>query len=435
MGFLPFQGSSKKNTLPPRWFGGISITANCRRIESAMIGIHGHGSGAPVEIRKTISFDLPSEITESYDELQRTVEKYNLNPASESAGFFPLYLHVLRELASVEEEAIEELLHESQLTKNDILAVGVQDAGIRQETAAGLYYQSLCDAPYLADQTGLNIVDAFSMQDLAAHGNGGPVLALPVWIYLKSDVRDRILLDLGRTAKYLFLPKGENAFSHQRTWMQDIVPCGSLLDTLTMELTQNQTPIDIGGRLAVQGCQIPELLDAFRAIAPPDDPWNPLGLSPKPFLKACSSLGDLGFSTQDVLCTSSCFIAETVARQLQNLIEDKKLDGSEEPEILVSGSARFHGMLTNLISTQLRHRPMLPVNQLGFPTETLDALCVAMLTLMTVDHIPSNIPTLTGGDSSKVLGRITPGSAAHWHRLVREMARTKPIGQTLRKAV
>jgi anhydro-N-acetylmuramic acid kinase len=439
MSLIPFQNPKKNISSSPRWFAGISIASHCQRIESALIGVHGQGSGAPIEIRKTISFDIPREITDSYHNLQETVSKNvrgNRSVAADIKIPSSLLFHVLRELASVEEEAIDELLSESRLPKSDLLAVGIHDSGIRCRTAnGGLYYQSLCDAPFLAEQTGLNIVDAFPTQDIASNGKGGPLFPLPIWIFLKSESCDRILLDLGRTARLTFLPKAENSFSHQRITQRDLIPCGSLLDTLTWELTGGETSIDLGGRLTVQGCQIPALLSDFRTLAPPEDVWNPYGLAVDRYLKvAAKSTGD-GHSYQDVLCTTSCFIAETIAKHVQTLIAEHTTNDHAEPEILISGSVRMHGMMMNQISSQLRRRPMIPITRLDIPTETFDSLCTAMLTLMATEHIPGSLPHLTGSETTKPLGRITAGSITNWHRLLREMAQTKPAERSLRSAV
>lgn len=433
MSFLSF--SSKKNDLSPRWFAGLNVSINCRRIESAMIGVHGRGNGAPVEIRKAISFDLPPEITESYNALQQIISgeppTRNGKKAKQTQDFPELYHHLVRELASVEEEAIIELIGESRLPKNEILAVGIHDPGVFQRTSNGLFYQSLCDGPSLAEQTGLNIIDAFPAQDVASHGHGGPVLALPSWIFLKSDSKDRILIDLGGTAKITFLPKAEHAFSHQKIQYRDIVPCGSLLDTLTWQLTRGKTLIDVGGRLTVQGCQITSLLDDLRAIPGLEYAWNSQGLSPKPLLDVLAKFDLSEHSTQDVLCTASYFIAEAVAGGVQKMLEYC----DSEPEILLTGSARMHGMLMNVISSGLGKPVMTPITQFGFPTETYDAICVAMLSLMTVDQIPSNIATLTGSETSKSLGRITPGSVAAWQKLLQELVQAKPTARSLRSAV
>jgi len=422
-----------------RWFAGVSITAACQRIESAMIGIHGHGSGAPVEIRKTISFDIPREITDSFNELQELIHSQHVQEqpgtAENNADInvpAGLSYHVARELASIEEEAIRELISESRLTASDVLAVGVHDPGLCSATAHGTYYQGHCDAPYLAEQTGMNIVDSFPAQDIAARGHGGPIFPLPAWIFLKSETEDRLLLDLGRTARLTFLPKPENAFSYQKIRHLDIMPCGSLLDTLIWQFTDGKTSVDTGGRLAVQGCQNPNLLLALRSALPVSENWTLTGLKPDRYLNIADHAAQEGLSHQDILCTVSGFIAETVAHRVRNLT---KIVGLHEPELVLQGSGWQHGLLLNALSTQLQRRTLTPISQFGIPVETFDALCTAMLTSLTIDHVPGNLPHLTGSETAKPLGRITPGSITNWHRLLCEMAGTKPVNRSLRSAM
>ena len=431
-----FSRGSKKSADAVRWFAGVGITATCHRIESAMIGVHGRGSGAPVEIRKTISFDIPREITDSFNELQKTLCRQEQQCASgkneEMSIPVSLALHVARELSSIEEEAIQELIGESKLTANDVLAVGVHDPGLRAVTPHGVFYQGLCDAPHLAEQTGMNIIDSFPAQDVAVRGSGGPIFPLPAWIFLKSDTAHRILLDLGRTARLTFLPRTENAFSCQKIQHIDIVPCGSLLDTLVWQLTGGKSAIDTGGHFAVQGCQNQQLLSALRSILPSKEQWTPTGLKPDRYLQAADKAAHEGLPHQDVLCTVSHFIAETVAEQVLTLA---KAAGSFEPELLIQGSCQQHGLLLNSLMTQLQRRSLTSTSQLGIPVDTMDALCTAMLALLTVEHVPGNLPHLTGSETTKPLGRITHGSVANWHRLLREMAGVKPVNRSLRRAV
>jgi anhydro-N-acetylmuramic acid kinase len=454
MQLFSFSGSSKKNEpIPapnpiPRWFGGISVSAGCRRIETAMIGVHGRGSGAPLEIRKSISYDIPPEITASYNSLQEHFNnnyskpqnnRIHNNDSHNNTNFVEfcfLYQHVLRELASVEEEAIEELLSESRLSKNDVLAIGVHDAGIRFNSANGLFYRSLCDPSFLAEQTGLNIIDAFAEKDVAAGGNGGPILTLPSWVFLRSDVKARVLLDLGRTARLTLFPRSENAFSLQKILVRDLVPCGSLLDELTYKLTQGKSSVDIGGRLTVQGCQIASLLNEFRNINSPNEIWHSLGLPADSYLRTAFRLNGSEYSYQDILCTASCFIAECIASNVRQILFGGVdfLQGVEV-EVLVTGACRMHGMLMNSISKQLNQTRLVPLTDFGILPETFDAVCVALLTVMAVDNIPSNIPSLTGCETSKPLGRITAGSATNWHRLIQEMAYSKPAPRNIRSAM
>jgi len=423
-----FSREGRKSANAVRWFAGVSITATCQRIESAMIGIHGAGSGAPVEIRKTISFDIPREIIDSFNDLQQQCAAAN-HAIKIPAG---LTLHVARELACIEEEAIQELIGESRLTANDVLAVGVHDPGLRAATAHGIFYKGLCDASHLAEQTGMNIVDSFPEQDFAVRGNGGPLFPLAAWIYLKSGTNNRLLLDLGRTAQLTFVPRAENAFSPQKIQYINVMPCGSLLDTLVWQLTGGKTAVDTGGRLAVQGCQNPKLMSALRAALPLKEHWSPTGLKPDRYLKITDKTAHDGLSSQDILCTVSGFIAETVAERVLHLM---KTTGQSEPELLIQGSGGQHGLLMNSLVTHLQKRSLTPISQLGIPVDTFDALCTAMLTSLTIDHVPGNLPHLTGSETAKPLGRITPGSMSNWHRLLGEMATTKPVNRSLRSAM
>jgi anhydro-N-acetylmuramic acid kinase len=394
-----------------------------------MVGVHGRGSGAPVEIRKTISFDIPREIVDSFNELQQQCAAGKDGDITIPAG---LSLHVARELASIEEEAVQELIGESNLAASDVLAIGVNDPGVRIATTHGVFYQGLCDAPHLAEHTGLNIIDSFPAQDIAAKGHGGPIFPLPAWIFLKSETKPRILLDLGRTARLTFLPRAENAFSHQKIQHVEVLPCGSLLDTLAWQLTGGKTAVDTGGRFAVQGCQNPLFLSALRSALPPKENWSSTGLKPTRYLQIADRAAKEGLSHQDILCTVSGFIAETVAHQVLNMMETT---GYLEPELLIQGSGQLHGLLMNSLVTQLQRRTLLPISQLGIPVDTFDALCTAMLALLAVEYVPGNLPHLTGGETAKPLGRITQGSITNWHHLLREMAGTKPANRSLRSAM
>jgi anhydro-N-acetylmuramic acid kinase len=401
-----------------------------------MIGVHGRGSGAPVEIRKTISFDVPREIVDSFNDLQGTLNRQEqqcaLGNSEEIKIPVSLSLHVARELASIEDEAIHELIGESKLTPADVLAVGISDPGLRVNTVYGIFYQGLCDAPFLSDHTGMNIVDSFPAQDIATRGNGGPLFPLPTWIFLKSEANHRILLDLGHTARLTLLPRAENAFSHQKIQHDEVIPCGSLLDTLVWQLTGGKTAIDTGGRFAVQGCQEPKLLSALRSVLPQKENWSSTGLKPERYLKITDRAAKEGLSHQDILCTVSAFIAETVADRVSNLTRSA---GYFAPELLVQGSGQQHGLLMNSLVTQLQKRSLMPISQLGIPVDTLDALCTAMLALLAVNNVSGNLPHVTGSETTKPLGRITPGATVNWHRLLEEMAGTKPANRPLRTAM
>ncbi|MBI3837485.1 MAG: anhydro-N-acetylmuramic acid kinase [Planctomycetia bacterium] len=106
-------------------------------------------------------------------------------------------------------------------------------------------------------------------------------------------------------------------------------------------------------------------------------------------------------------------------------IEELVLCGMGEP------STAFGGELTR----RLPAVRVLDPATLGIPLGALKPAAVALLGLLHLDQIPANATGITGARIPRVLGRLTPGSLANWHRLVREMANAKPSVVALRSAV
>ncbi len=407
-----------------RWFAGIYISTDCRRIEAAMVGIHGRGNGAPIESRKSMSFDLPNEISDCYQNLHA--------PSGSLVEKAALFARLSRELAGVEEEAIEELIVESRIPAREVLAIGVFDPGFRGKSELGPIFQSLSCPDLLAEQTGLNVIDAFPSRDIACGGLGGPLLPFPAWIVLCSEEKDRLLVDLGKTARITFLPKPLQPTAYERIDYAEIVPCGGLLDELTLQLTHGKTEIDSGGHLTVQGKHIPELLGCWRELLKTQPPprWSLQGISPTPFLQlALENAAAKNWAIRDVLCTAAHFVAESIATTVDQHYH------FEEIEILLTGGGCRHGLLLNQLGKRLDGWKLTPIRECGIPVESFDAVCVAILTLLFADHIPSGIQTLTGAETARPLGRLTPGAPQNWSRLLEEISQAKPVLRNLRSAV
>lgn len=414
-----------------RWFAGIYVASDCRRIEAAMIGIHGRGHGAAIESRKCMSFDLPPEIMEGYSNLLMIQQ----HPQSVEVGLDELWTTLVYELSSLVEEAIEELIVESGIPQQEVLAVGVLDPGLWDKSDLGKTFRPLTSSELLAERTGLNIIDAFPSRDLASGGQGGPLLPFPSWIVLCNESTDRLLLDLGKTARLTYLPRPLQPNDYERIDYWNIVPCGGFLDALTLKLTKGKTEVDMGGHLTVQGKHIPELLEIWRKLllSQPRSEWSPLGLSPSPFLESAFEKATVKkWAIRDIACTAAHFIAESVGDKVLQHVQSGKT------EILLSGGGSRHGLLLNQLKKRLGDCPFLLLRDCGIPLETsvsFDAVGVAILTLFFADQIPSGIQRITGAETAKPLGRLTPGSPQSWAHLLDDLIQSKPIPRTLRSSV
>jgi 1,6-anhydro-N-acetylmuramate kinase len=103
--------------------------------------------------------------------------------------------------------------------------------------------------------------------------------------------------------------------------------------------------------------------------------------------------------------------------------------------LVLAGPAEHAGCLRAALSPLLPSMPVLGAVGPGMPAASLRAAGLALLGLLHLDHVPANVTAITGARTPRVLGRLTPGSLANWHRLLRELASARPSVVALRSAV
>jgi anhydro-N-acetylmuramic acid kinase len=232
-----------------------------------------------------------------------------------------------------------------------------------------------------------------------------------------------------------YLPATGGSAAADRVLAMDIGPGMALLDRLAAQLTEGRFAYDPGGTLAVQGRQIPELLERlltareFQATPPS---WSPQGVAPDWFLdQSIRAALESGWSMRDLLCTATHLIAESIARAVgQHIPKAPALW-----QVIFCGGGQQNGLLLREIGRRLPHAEGVRVDTLGIPTQDLSALAVAVLTVMHLDQIPQTRPFITGTDAPRLLGRLTPGAPRQWQSLLRRLNEHSPATMSLRSAV
>ncbi|MEA1951532.1 MAG: anhydro-N-acetylmuramic acid kinase [Planctomycetota bacterium] len=408
-----------------RWAIGLHVSYRCRRVEGVLIAANGRGREAWIDIKAAKALAVSDETAALFRQLSGTLTGAILHDA----------LPELRSgLAKVEADLCGELLAQAALPDKRTLAVGVHDPGIWGDgTSSADSYLGLCDAALLAELTGMNVIDAFPARDLAGGGQGGPITALPEWILLQDPLRERLLLDLGRTIRMTYLPAGRKPDAPTRVLAFEVGPGTRLLDELTHRLTGGQHSFDRGGSMAVQGRRIDELLTHWLADPSFNRPlprWHPRGMQPERFLSDAIRMAvDSDWTVRDLLCTAAHLIAESVVQALRWLPSDAQID-----QMLLTGGGRHNGMLLREIDSRMPHLSTVHVQELGVPDGVLSAASIAVLVLCHVDQI-AVAQASSGLETSRVLGRLTPGTTQNWQRLLYQMTEAVPISRPLRKAL
>ena len=409
---------------PRRWVVGLLTSPRCERMAAAVISASDRGLQIRAEVAGVLQAELPREATRLFDAL-----------ASKKGASAGSLAGLRASLVDLQAPLVLDLLAESGVAPGRVLAVGVHDPGLwKSEDNDPTGYLGLCDPARLAEATGLNIIDAFPARDVACGGLGGPVTALAQWMLLKNSQTARVLLDLGRTIRLTYLPAESTRNATGRILAFEVGPGTILLDRLAEQLTAGEQRFDPGGRLAVQGRQIPELLDHWLAdpcFVHPLPRWHPRGVRPERFLTDSVQMAvDNGWAVRDLLCSATHFLAETVARTfLRRLPQDAHVE-----EIVVTGGGQHNGLLLREIGRRTE-RPIVHLAELGLSDMALGPAAIAMLTLFHLDEVPANQTSVTGTEVPRVLGRITPGSPQSWQRLLHSLTGNQPEARALRSAM
>lgn len=408
--------------MPQRSAIGAVVSSGCRRVSAAVVSVLGRALECRTHIVADVSESLGDDVQALYRNIAGGRETHPGAPATLASHLAAAVANVVQRLASRSGEAADRAL-----------AIGVYEPGLWDLSTARRAYLSLCDAAALADMTGYPVIDAFAARDLAQGGLGGPVLGLPIWMLLRRSDRAAVYLDLGRTVRITYIPPFEPRASN-RVLSFDVGPGTSLLDRLAEQLTFGEQTFDRGGKLAVQGRQIPDLVEHWLNdpyFKRPLPRWHPLGCRHEQELNETVRMAiDAGWSVRDLLCTACHFIAETAARAIR-----ERLPCDEAGEILLSGGGQQNGMLLGGLASRLAGWRMTRMVDLGLEDAAIDPAAAALLAMLHIDHTPANPMSLTGASSPRVLGRLTPGSPSRWHRLLSEMAAHRPAMMSLRSAV
>ncbi len=412
---LPFTQRARSSE---RLVIGISVEADGTRATAVLLGIVGQGLTCRGQIIASAASDLPQEVT---TDMRRLSADRDIAPGR--------LARLSRRLAEIETALVSDVAAAAET--DQLLAVAVDDPGVWQiEGGIPLSWVGLSDAARLAEATGLNVIDAFSARDLAKGGLGGPIDALAQWILLRDERKTRVLLDLGRTSHVTYLPSAA-----ADVLAMDAGPGMALADRLTTQLTEGKHSFDPGGRLAVQGRQISELSEKllgavyFEQALPR---WHPHGVSSDWFFdESIRAALEAGRSMNDLLCTATHLVAESIVRTL----EERLPRSPPVDEYVLCGGGMKNGLLLRELTRSLADVSCRPIAEMGVAAELLDAASIAVLAHLHLDQVPATHTLITGTAAPRVLGRLTAGTPQNWHRLLNQLASKVPTTMSLRSAV
>ena len=304
-------------------------------------------------------------------------------------------------LALLYADAVSALLENAGLKAQAIAAIGCHGQTIRHRPEAG-YTLQLNNAALLAERTGIRVVADFRSRDIAAGGQGAPLVPAFHAACFRDATRHRVILNLGGIANITSLPphSAESAANAAAAVIGfDTGPANMLLDAWAA--THLGKPYDADGAFAASGQVIPGLLerclgDPYFAAPPPKstgrDHFN---------LDWLHAMGTAAHRPQDVQATLAELSARSIAQAIARWCP-------EAQEVHACGGGTHNAQLMKRIAGMLGEIPLAATGALGIPADWVEAMAFAWLAREALCARPGNLPAVTGASGPRVLGAIYP---------------------------
>ena len=243
------------------------------------------------------------------------------------------------------------------------------------------------EAAVIAERTGLPVVSDFRTRDIAAGGQGAPLVPFVDCLLFRHPHRTRIALNIGGIANITVIPSGI-AF--------DTGPGNMVIDALTREYTRGRQNFDRGGRIAAQGNLNRPLLDHLLA-----DPYYckkpPKSAGREQYgAEFVARLKRTGLPLSDLIATATVLTAATISMAA----------GPFAPaDLIVSGGGAHNPQILSHLAAFLPGVTMATSADYGIDVDAKEAIAFAILAYQTWRRQPSNLPSATGARRPVILGK------------------------------
>ena len=306
----------------------------------------------------------------------------------------------------------------------------------------------------IAQRTGITTVADFRPSDLAAGGQGAPLVPLTDLILLGHPSRTRAIQNIGGIANVTYLP-ATGADLTKVAWRRCLSPCAppaleyggkhrrhgtringvrpySLFDRLNVPersvakvvafdtgpgnmiidramqiLTGGRKAFDDGGKLAARGkpeqAVLSELMrHPYLRRRPPKTTGREM--FGRQFTdELCERLRTRGLAAADIVATVTAFTVRSIADAYRRFLP------GQVDDVVVCGGGSRNATLMSLLARALAPAKVMAMDELGINADAKEAVSFAILAAATYLGLPGNVPAATGATRRVVLGKIVSG--------------------------
>lgn len=297
-------------------------------------------------------------------------------------------------------DAAVAVIAEAGVARDDISAIASHGQTVWHEPGHSTWQTG--EPAVIAERTGIDVVSDFRVRDVAAGGQGAPLVPIADAMLFSSPTEWRGLQNLGGIGNITIVPPhgqvdGVRAF--------DTGPGASVIDRVTRTLRPN-LPYDVDGKLALAGHPnmqiVSELLSAPYFAAPPPKSTGPELFNTEYVETLIERARSAGASDEDIVATAVQLTAESVGDAYRRFIPEPVR------EVLVSGGGAKNPALFAAIQKAAEPVKVRHFDEVYFDGEAKEAVAFALLGYLHVTKRPANVPSATGARGPRLLGKLTP---------------------------
>jgi anhydro-N-acetylmuramic acid kinase len=342
-----------------------------------------------------IDVDLLAFSSRSYTAAQRTRLTAALGGGTPSE-----YCRLNFELGNWLADAAIEVMAEAGVARDEITAIASHGQTIWHEPGHSTWQTG--EAAVIAERTGVDVISDFRVRDVAAGGQGAPLVPIADAMIFSSQTEWRGLQNLGGIGNVTVVPprgeiEGVRAF--------DTGPGVAVIDGVTRAIRPDLA-YDVDGKLALAGKPnmrvVSELMNHPYFSSPPPKSTGRELFNSDYMQKLIASARALGSSDEDIIATAVQLTAQSVSDAYRRFIAEPVR------EVLVSGGGAKNPALFAAIEKAAAPVSVRHFDEVFFDGEAKEAVAFALLGYLHVTKRPGNVPSATGARGPRVLGKRTP---------------------------
>jgi len=381
---------------------GLMSGTSADGIDAALVEIEGEGRSTRVSLRRFLCVPHPESMREAI--LRACSEEGAASPDICALNFalgesFADAAIQAAAAAGVELSAIDAIASHGQTIWHQPEPVEIAGRSLRGTLQLG-------EPAVIAARTGCQVVSGFRTADMAAGGQGAPLVPFFDWAVLTSDTESRAILNIGGIANVTHLPRG--ATIHE-VLAFDTGPGNMVSDELAYRYSMGEKRFDENGDWATRGTPNLRIAESFLELHPffeqPPPKSTGREVFGNRFVDGLMAVRERGKGSAANMIATAVYIT---AKSIADAFETWLVPRGGVDTVIVGGGGTHNKTLMENLKELLAPVRITTHEEFGIPNDAKEAMAFALLAYETLHGRPSNVPSATGASRRVILGSITP---------------------------